>query len=170
MNRRTILAFAGSGGVSLLAGCWGGDGEGCPEPDLESELSFQVRVPDGETLHSGSGIELLTAQSQTDKLAADVLNRADEQWISETNFDEAVVVAVKEAVGGSQTSEFEILGVGVDSENTLHVYSCNAEVAGGDVARNYTRLLRVSHDGQQPTRADYTHWEQGDRFDYETNV
>ncbi|WP_157972412.1 hypothetical protein [Saliphagus sp. LR7] len=97
----------------------------------------------------------------------DTLSDNDERWIAETDFDRSVVIALKESAGGSNSSDFEVLGVEWESDRVLHAYSCIAEIAGGDVGNLYTRLLRVSYNTRPPDQGRYTHWEEGDSTTYE---
>lgn len=166
MSRRSVLTLIGSGGVSIVAGCSGGGG-GCPDLDLEHERSYEVRIPEGGG-HNGNGIDLLKSREGMDGFVWDNLTDDDERWIAETDYDESVVIALKESAGGSNNSDFEVVGVERESNRVVHAYSCLAEIKGGDVGNLYTRLIRVSYDTQPPTEGRYTHWEEGDSTTYET--
>ncbi|MFC4990517.1 hypothetical protein [Saliphagus infecundisoli] len=171
MNRRSALSMLSGGGVAVISGCLSMRQENCPQPDIENELSYNVRIPEGSGSHTGDGIELITTPEDINNLTAEGLNDEDERWIADTNFDEYVVSVIKESSGGDgSNSKFEIMGVGQESENTLHIYSCIAEVGSGDVGYLYLRLLRVSHEGLPLDRAVYTHWEEGDESTYESDV
>lgn len=112
---------------------------------------------------------MLTAPDDVDRFLSGGLTGEDEDWVTETNFDESVVVAIKEASGGdTSNSDFEIMGVDQEPEDTIHVYSCIAEIGGGDVGYFYIRLLRVSYEGRTPAKSKYTHWQEGTKSTYET--
>ena len=167
MDRRLFLRIIGSGGVSMVAGCPEGV-SGCPELKLDNEATYDTRYPDGG-FHNENGIDMVVSEAGIADFVWDGLRESDEQWIRETDFEQAVVIGLREAAGGSNTSDFEFLGIEWEEDRVLHAYSCIEEIGGADIALKYSILLRVSYENQLPTNARYSHWEEGIKRTYETS-
>lgn len=132
----------------------------CPDPDLTNELSFDEREVRGPPLGEEEGAVLISSREEYDELRDDrlVLNFLDEEIVTDTDFDTAVVlfIQVKEASG------LDILGVGREEETTVRVHTCDQE-ARSDVP--HARFLHIWHEGQIPENVRVTHWEDGEARD-----
>lgn len=165
MNRRSVLAAGlslfpiGGGCVSriTIAGS-------CPDPAIENELSYE-EYDSGPLKDLWDGAVLVTGIDEIDRFDEWLLNDVDRQWIAETDFTRNVVLGVQVGSSG-ESSDLEILGVERDG-GTVHVYSCIAKPGRTDDWLAYTRLLRVTYEGDPPDSAVLTHWEGGEKTTYE---
>lgn len=164
MKRRTALrsvvwclCISGAGCLSRITG-------GCPDPELENELSYEVHESAGLRSH-WEGATLLTDAEEIDRFDEEWMSDDDRQWIKETEFSQSVVLGVQ--VGSSsRSSDIEVLGVERDGD-ALHAYTCISDPGGTDDWQAYSRLLRVPRGEEPPTAAVLTHWSGGEETTYE---
>lgn len=165
MDRRSLLRAIGCGGISLIAG-YTDAVSGCPELEFENEADYEMRIPEGGGT-DGVGIDMAVSQADIADFVWINLHESDERWIKETDFERTVVIALKES-GCTNGSDFEVLGVDWESDRVLHAQSCIEEInQDTDLARQHSRLLRVSYDTQPPEKTRYAHWEEGITYPHE---
>lgn len=156
MQRRQVLTSMVGIGTAGLAGCLEVF-DSCPDPEIESELSFDVNQLDGRLIDEPPVTMVGLAISAEDVDQFDGATTDEQAWVRDTDFDQSVVVGVQ-LVAGSDASSPVILGVGQENGADIRVYTC-IEYGGQQAdAVPHSYLLRVNHSGELPDVAHLSNW------------
>lgn len=164
MHRRSLLAATVNASF-LLPGCLGSL-SGCPDPDIENPVSYDLLDLGGSYGSTKAGeyfIDIITSEEDLQRQEyyyIDELDRSKREWFAETNFEAAFLLAIQVNTSAG-SSELNVQGVDHADAGDITVYTCIRQTEGPDGPRMDVRFLQIGSAQGVPDEARLVH-RQGD--------
>ena len=153
--------------------------EECPDPDLENEGEYEHLELEWILGDAGTeGVALVTHEEDIEQLYEESLDtdEADEfvgnqdkaeEFVNETDLDEQAIIAFQ-VDASSEDSWPQVIGI-ERLNDTVHMYTCIAELGEVDDLVPFALLIRIEHDGEPPGTARVTHWRGGEQTEFSSD-